>query len=811
MKKKLTGRMGRSVCAVLSQILAMIMAALLLYLSTGYLMISRYGVYFNDPFKETQCFEETESFKEYFYRDLCTLSEFMAVSAQLETNGVFDEGKTIDVFSYVNRHRASDRESKTYPELIYRVGDLINWESEGFRFEVTEEEQTEVVQTLPYLVESFRPVNLDSIYDLKLPDTMTYDDVTSAVTQAAADLTYNYDWYLKNKSYFENETNLKYMMLSKDQDILLANLENKKHLSASKLVRAFKTNGTYLIYHFEDNTIQEGRLDQDMLVSYKSVLRDFSYSYPQDATLYVAVLKNTSDELGQWHGSDYYAQAENRYRNLDTKSESLLLFALLAGIGSLVFFILFLVFQPRKAKAELRGFDKWFTEIALGFAIITAVIVSGVGTLLTETLSCEIDSISMQARNQYFVIGVFWTFSLLYLLLLLYAASLVRRIKAHAIWNGSLLYYLLHNMKRLGRKAVELGQKGIGLLVNNKFFLVRSLGPYLLLLALHLFFLMMGAFGVFLIFIMDAAVGVFLFLNNKMREEIVKGIRKICDGEVDYQIDTTRLYGENKVIAEAVNRIGEAVRHAVEVSMKDERLKADLITNVSHDIKTPLTSIINYVDLLKRENIPSEKAQEYIRILDEKSQRLKQLTVDLVEASKISSGNITLEMEQLDTCELLKQAIGEYKDKMEEKHLQVIASYPGEEEKAMIYADSRRMWRVLENLFANICKYAMEGTRVYVQVAIKKEAGKQENETQSGQETYVELTIKNISAQQLNIPADELTQRFIRGDISRSTEGSGLGLSIAQNLTLAQGGAFRIDLDGDLFKVVLGFPIYEAR
>ena len=309
----------------------------------------------------------------------------------------------------------------------------------------------------------------------------------------------------------------------------------------------------------------------------------------------------------------------------------------------------------------------------------------------------------------------------------------------------------------------------------------------------------------------------------------MEGITRISEGDLAYQIDTEKMYGENKVMAEAVNQIGNAVQNAVTISMKDERLKADLITNVSHDIKTPLTSIINYVDLLKREDIQNEKAQEYIGILDEKSQRLKRLTLDLVEASKISSGNITLKMGQLNVSELFTQAIGEYEDKWKEKGLQIVADVePKEGEKPyLIWADSDRTWRVLNNLFGNIYKYAMQGTRVYCDVrrttAMKHcyaaddmcQTGKREsrntNETYDASatnENRIEITVKNISAQPLNIAADELTERFIRGDVSRSTEGSGLGLSIAKNLVKAQGGEFEIYLDGDLFKVSIDFPAY---
>ena len=198
-------------------------------------------------------------------------------------------------------------------------------------------------------------------------------------------------------------------------------------------------------------------------------------------------------------------------------------------------------------------------------------------------------------------------------------------------------------------------------------------------------------------------------------------------------------------------------------------MKSDLITNVSHDIKTPLTSIINYVDLLKRLKITEEPARSYIEVLDSKSQRLKQLTDDLVEASKISSGNIVLNLEQL--------------------------NLDGNDVAGMIYADSRRMWRIIENLFQNICKYALEGTRVYLEMQVK--------------DGRVIASLKNISDRPMNLKGEELSERFIRGDASRTTEGSGLGLYIAKNLTKAQHGEFQIQLDGDLFKIILDFPEYH--
>ena len=229
--------------------------------------------------------------------------------------------------------------------------------------------------------------------------------------------------------------------------------------------------------------------------------------------------------------------------------------------------------------------------------------------------------------------------------------------------------------------------------------------------------------------------------------------------------------------------------------MKSERLKTDLITNVSHDIKTPLTSIINYVELLKQENFENPKIQRYLEVLEAKSQRLKTLTEDVVEASKVSSGNITLEYMNINLVEMIQQTSGEFEEKFKARNLKEVLTLP--EQEAIIRVDGRRMWRVLENIYNNAAKYAMEGTRIYADLEVR--------------DLSAVFNLKNVSEQQLNITADELTERFIRGDISRSTEGSGLGLSIAKTLTQMQGGKFDLYVDGDLFRVTITFPIVLAR
>ncbi|HIY73651.1 MAG TPA: HAMP domain-containing histidine kinase [Candidatus Intestinimonas merdavium] len=276
-------------------------------------------------------------------------------------------------------------------------------------------------------------------------------------------------------------------------------------------------------------------------------------------------------------------------------------------------------------------------------------------------------------------------------------------------------------------------------------------------------------------------------------QAIRAGTERIVGGEPDFKIDTDKMYRDLREHAEQLNDLGAAIGSAVEERLRSERFKAELITNVSHDLKTPLTSIINYVDLLKKEEIQNPRAREYIAVLDRKSQRLKKLTEDLVEASKASTGSLTVVRERLGFTQLLDQALGEYQEKFEKSGLTPMLTTPNHE--LYVEADGRHLWRVLDNLLGNCVKYAMPGTRVYLDV--------------KSWDGAVCLAVKNVSREPLNIPAEQLMERFVRGDVSRTTEGSGLGLSIARSLTELQGGAFRLDIDGDLFKAVVTFPEYQ--
>ena len=283
---------------------------------------------------------------------------------------------------------------------------------------------------------------------------------------------------------------------------------------------------------------------------------------------------------------------------------------------------------------------------------------------------------------------------------------------------------------------------------------------------------------------------VILYLASSLRLLQKEG-QAIADGQTDYKgKPIPRWLPALKKHEENLQSIQLGIQKAVDEQTRAERMKTELITNVSHDIKTPLTSIVNYVDLLEKEDIQPEKAKEYVDVLNRQSARLKKLTEDLVEASKASSGSLPVHLAPTDVNVLLSQLAGDYMEKLEDAQLEPI--FLPAPSQPVIQADGQLLSRVLGNLFSNICKYAMPGTRVYFESA--------------ADENTVSLTFKNISKYELNIPAEELMARFVRGDRSRYTEGSGLGLSIAQSLTELQGGTFRLEIDGDLFKAVVTFP-----
>lgn len=366
-------------------------------------------------------------------------------------------------------------------------------------------------------------------------------------------------------------------------------------------------------------------------------------------------------------------------------------------------------------------------------------------------------------------------------LLLLLLLSFSVRVKLGKWWRHTLCYQLFRKIGQFARMIWE-----------NIGFLWKVI---LVMLVLAFF----EGIGVLMFFNSDIAL--LLWLLEKLvlyplvlwycvqLNQLKNGTEKIAGGEPGYQISTKRMTGIFKEQGEQINHISDGMTHAIEERMKSERFKTELITNVSHDIKTPLTSIINYVDLLEKEDLHNETAQEYLEVLERQSSRLKKLIEDLIEASKASTGNLPVHLERLEAGIFMTQTVGEFEEKTKAAGLDLVIEKP--ETPVYIMADSRHFWRVIDNLMNNICKYAQSGTRVYINLEVK--------------EAQVSITFRNTSKYPLNISSDELMERFVRGDASRNTEGSGLGLSIANSLMDLMGGTFRLYVDGDLFKVVLGF------
>ena len=578
--------------------------------------------------------------------------------------------------------------------------------------------------------------------------------------------------------YTEGSTNLTYLFADKETQTIYT---NKKAYSSyaqleQNLEKIFKEKA-YAVVYPELSECVTNIPDADLQVWNHTIAqsfdtKDFVFAVSVDTKFSVA--DSMADEA----------------ENYETYSK--LMFPMLAGaiFGSvlwLVGMVWLTVTAGRKPEDEeiyLNGFDRWYTEIAAGAVIgiwLAGTIISGTliansslgysHAVVTVIVTCLICGTYTMA---WFLIG--------YL-------SLVRRIKAGTLWKNSLIRKVLKWIGKCSGKLADFA-RAFSRNTAEKIKVLLVGGAFLFLQFLIIGCVFSGA-GVFLLALMAVDVAVMIFAIRKAdgQDRIMDGLKKISDGELQYKIKTDTLTGKQKVMAEYINNIGSGLDAAVENSLKKERMQTELITNVSHDLKTPLTSIINYVDLMKRENPTDPKIQEYLRILDEKSQRLKVLTEDVVEASKASTGNIKLEMNDIDFVEMVQQVIGEFEEKFQEKNLTMMVHFT--DEPSIIYADGQRMWRVLENVFGNVVKYAMEGTRVYAEI--------------SNRNKKVTFSLKNISAQPLNISADELTERFIRGDVARNTEGSGLGLSIAKSLTELQGGEFKLYLDGDLFKVMITF------
>ena len=590
------------------------------------------------------------------------------------------------------------------------------------------------------------------------------------------------DYYTATYRFMANPSNLYYSIAYLDGDTPDALYTNASGITPEELMEL----GRYCSLTSESIII-----DTNLSEIPKNIATSMEQNNTSNSDRYYITVAVDTDYLAD----DLYSDQSIAYRHLRSRfAESLLGLAL--GIIGCLATLYYLVINSGyrtadKAIPYLHGFDGISTEACL--------IMTGVSTLFALFLGEKIGY-----RLIHLVTAeASWSFLermlravLIYGCCMISAFSLLRRYKCRTLWSGS--------------TACQL-KKNLELYFTDRSFSWRLLCVYSGFIGAHLLLLgLMAAAFHFRIYaaakaalllllaglcILDYLVFHKLFCISGQHDRIADAIAKIAGGDTSYQMDLQGLSGKELQMGKMINSIGTGLEQALQEQVKSERLKADLITNVSHDIKTPLTSIINYVDLLKREKLPGEKVQEYLNVLDQKSQRLKNLTEDLVEASKASSGNVKLEMATLDLVEMIWQTNGEFEEKFAQRQLELIAALPAQS--ILIHADGRHLWRVLENVYNNAFKYAMEHSRVYTEVIQK--------------ENHVFFTIKNVSESPLNVQGSELTERFVRGDVSRTTEGSGLGLSIAQSLTRLQGGTFEILIDGDLFKVQIGFEVVEKQ
>lgn len=635
------------------------------------------------------------------------------------------------------------------------------------------------------VAEKYRPIGLNNLLQLvnENPEwNGQLQEIYTMLQNVIETFGNSYDGYASvNSGIEEGDSNYYYLYADlKSKKIYTNKKEYSNPAELEENIKKMKKLGKYVVVRPKLSEFESNLTNEDAL----TWRDDIKYSGPQTEDFVFVSAVDTSYPIQD----SFYA--ENQLFEKYASSGTVIAVLGMIAFGMLIVCLVWLTIvagrSNRDDELHLNWFDAWKTEVAATVVIVLwliPVLLSGSILSLTDLfMDLNNDLATLYGYYNYvmnsipYVIGGGILAAYTCLMFLVGYLSLVRRLKAGTMWKNSVLHMIVQFVHQV---SINIGSVWKVVIIFGGLFLIHGAAQ------------ISGHSVLFVILLpIDIVAFVYLVYQTIGKKKIKQGISQIAHGEIDYKIDTTGLSGEQKEVAELVNVIGTGLNKAVEKSVKNERLKTDLITNVSHDIKTPLTSIINYVELLKQENFEDPKIRRYIEVLEQKSQRLKTLTEDVVEASKVSSGNVSLDMMNLNLVEMIQQTSGEFQEKFAARNLEEVLNLP--EEEAMICVDGRRTWRVLENIYNNAAKYAMEGSRIYADLTVL--------------EDQVLFTLKNVSAYPLNISADELTERFIRGDISRSTEGSGLGLSIAKTLTEMQKGQFELYLDGDLFKVTIRFP-----
>ena len=731
------------------------------------------------------CEKADGSFYYYYYEDF----KQQLLNSELE----IEDPSYLDYYEYTETQTAE----AAYPDLFYDI-------ELGYKVDLGPIRDTHentlytACQANPVtpVEEKYPPEGADSLLEVLNTDASwngrleeAYEELNSLLSylqyyagEGSSPISFGEDGNMEacfSEDYQEGNTNLTYLYADKDTETIYTNKAAYQDFdNLDEAIKEMQEEGSYIIIYPADKDCATNipyLKDDGVLQLWSHSVREYTGQEDYVYALQVDTAFPAEDTLAE--DAAVYEQYRSYFLPVTIGGGA----AILLLVTGLVWLTFAAGRRPGDEEVHLNAFDRWFTEIGAAAVIgVWGGPIFALGLSITGAIMDDITEVMVFAAAAAALTALFFLIGYL---------SLVRRIKARTLWKNSLLRHLF----RLLGKGLKSLKNFLGIYSKNTSAKLKMSAIVIIFLGMQFLFcaiIFSGGTGFLLLLaFFDAAALVYLIRRAGGWDIILDGLKRISGGELQHKISTERLLGDQKTMAEYINNIGSGLDAAVEKSVKNERMKTELITNVSHDIKTPLTSIINYVDLLKRENPTDPKIQGYLKILEEKSQRLKTLTEDVVEASKASSGNITLEMNDLDFVEMVQQVIGEFEERFQEKNLVMMVHFT--DEPSVIYADGQRMWRVLENIFGNVVKYAMEGTRVYAEVlkADKK----------------ITFSLKNISAQPLNISPEELTERFIRGDVSRNTEGSGLGLSIAKSLTELQGGEFKLYLDGDLFKVMITF------
>ena len=571
--------------------------------------------------------------------------------------------------------------------------------------------------------------------------------------------------YTEYYSYNNFITFMKFVIVKNDTNEIFTNIQSNDYLNE---VTKFKNNKIYWIYENGKIDTSIENLSQDK-IRYISLPYEGLYTFEgYDVYTYIDIgsmrysntLELTSIVLNMFNNNSSFAEA---LIPIDIILLSIIIVYLIWSIGH----------SQNKEGITLNSLDKFSYELVI-------ILFSCIFWMCIIIAATVISYVDISTNLLIYIIGL--TYLGAYVSLAVMTVTTIKRLKAREFWHSFTTYRIYKSIKdRIKKTSSKVLDKS----ASQKKIIILYIAFIFVSCILGVTFFTGISFIVLIVLWIWTLYKILEY--NKRLNEIKNALHEIYMGNPNIDLDTEELTGTLKELATYVNDVSNGFNNAIQEKLKSERLKTELITNVSHDIKTPLTSIINYVDLLKQENIQDEKVQEYIKVLDSKSQRLKKLIEDLVEASKASSGNVKLNIEEINLSELLKQVTGEFKDKFDEKNLIIDLDLPSNN--VNIQADNRYMYRIIENLYSNVSKYAMENTRVYITLLKTNDE--------------IRLEIKNVSKDKLNITADELMQRFVRGDKSRYTEGSGLGLSIAKSLCELQDCKFDIEIDGDLFKAVL--------